>query len=173
MNVVSHFPGGAQDFFILQSSPVGMRLEQGAAGDAWLVGTYLLIIEMWLCFICKSRICPDPLVNNTTDQPSDSPGGFIKTDTCMHSLQSRAHHNAGCVCTRPFSPVLFYGHLCPFTCKLWTAGTSFSFTKRLSFISLRAKMRTIYQSNTFMIESDLELLKEKFILKVISVNEAQ
>ncbi|XP_029702488.1 putative nuclease HARBI1 [Takifugu rubripes] len=38
LNVVSRFPGGAHDSFIFQNSSVGTHLEQGAAGDAWLIG---------------------------------------------------------------------------------------------------------------------------------------
>ncbi|CAM4529899.1 unnamed protein product [Leuciscus chuanchicus] len=38
LNVVSRFPGGAHYSYFMQNSSVGMRLEQGAAGDAWLIG---------------------------------------------------------------------------------------------------------------------------------------
>lgn len=42
LNVVARFPGGAHDSFIFQNSSVGMRLEQGAAGDSWLIGMYFI-----------------------------------------------------------------------------------------------------------------------------------
>ena len=42
LNVVARYPGGAHDSFILQNSSVGMRLEGGAAGDAWLIGMYAI-----------------------------------------------------------------------------------------------------------------------------------
>ena len=42
LNVVAQFPGGAHDSYIFQNSSVGTHLEQGAAGEAWLIGTYLL-----------------------------------------------------------------------------------------------------------------------------------
>jgi len=35
MNGVSCFPGGAHDSLIVQNGSVGVRLRQGAAGDAW------------------------------------------------------------------------------------------------------------------------------------------
>ena len=38
LNAVTRWPGGSHDAFILQNSSVGMRLEQEAAGDAWLIG---------------------------------------------------------------------------------------------------------------------------------------
>ncbi|KAG7255563.1 hypothetical protein CRUP_002311, partial [Coryphaenoides rupestris] len=37
LNVVSRFPGGAHDSYILQNSSVGVHLEQGDAGDGWLI----------------------------------------------------------------------------------------------------------------------------------------
>lgn len=101
LNVVSRFPGGAHDSYILQKSSVGMHLEQGAAGDAWLIGRlrifyiYLFTTNVSLiliCFIRGSRICPSPMVNDATDQPSDTSGGVLQSDARTHSLHHRTHH---------------------------------------------------------------------------------
>ena len=43
-SVVSRFPGGAHDSYILQNSTVGVHLERGDAGDAWIIGKYLCVI---------------------------------------------------------------------------------------------------------------------------------
>ena len=45
LNVVSRFPGGAHDSYIFSNSAVGVHLEQGDAGDSWLVGKYLCGID--------------------------------------------------------------------------------------------------------------------------------
>lgn len=41
LNVVSRWPGGTHDSVVLQTSSVSMRLNQGAAGDAWRIGKSL------------------------------------------------------------------------------------------------------------------------------------
>uniref|UniRef100_A0A671TGD0 DDE Tnp4 domain-containing protein n=1 Tax=Sparus aurata TaxID=8175 RepID=A0A671TGD0_SPAAU len=49
LNVVSRFPGGAHDSYIFQNSSMGTHLEQGAAGDAWLIGDrgYALRVRLY------------------------------------------------------------------------------------------------------------------------------
>uniref|UniRef100_A0A3B3SHL6 Putative nuclease HARBI1 n=1 Tax=Paramormyrops kingsleyae TaxID=1676925 RepID=A0A3B3SHL6_9TELE len=59
LNVVSRFPGGAQDSHIRQNSSVDMCLEQGAAGDAWLLGDRGYALAPWLMM---------PLVDPQTPQ---------------------------------------------------------------------------------------------------------
>uniref|UniRef100_A0A9J8CWU3 Putative nuclease HARBI1 n=1 Tax=Cyprinus carpio carpio TaxID=630221 RepID=A0A9J8CWU3_CYPCA len=38
LNVVARWPGGTHDSFVLQNSSVGVRLQEGAVEDGWLIG---------------------------------------------------------------------------------------------------------------------------------------
>ncbi|XP_039602255.1 putative nuclease HARBI1 [Polypterus senegalus] len=42
LNVVANIPGGPHDSFIVQNSIVGLRLQQSAAGEGWLIGKCVL-----------------------------------------------------------------------------------------------------------------------------------
>ena len=49
-------------------------------------------IPIMICFIRSSRICPGALVNDTTHQPSDSPGGVLQSAARTNSLHHRVRH---------------------------------------------------------------------------------
>ena len=40
LNVVARWPGGTHDSFVMQNSSVGVRLQEGAVEDGWLIGEY-------------------------------------------------------------------------------------------------------------------------------------
>ncbi|XP_031441572.1 protein phosphatase 1, regulatory subunit 8a isoform X4 [Clupea harengus] len=74
LNVVSRFPGGALDSYILQNSSVGVHLEQGDAGDAWLIGDHEYALAPWLM---------TPLTNPETEQ-----------EVAYNERHARAHSTA-------------------------------------------------------------------------------
>ncbi len=49
LNVVARWSGGAQYSFMLQNSAVGTRLAQGAHGDGWLIGKWLVNWQLSPC----------------------------------------------------------------------------------------------------------------------------
>ncbi|XP_062342185.1 putative nuclease HARBI1 [Osmerus eperlanus] len=59
LNVVARWPGGTHDSFILQNSNVGLRLEEGAVQDGWLIGDRGYPLKPWLM---------TPLTNPVTAQ---------------------------------------------------------------------------------------------------------
>lgn len=85
LNVVSRFPGGAHDSYFMQNSSVGMRLEQGAAGDAWLIGKHLELFQIpifgftkWVSSLMTCfRAYALALANDPTNKASDAPRGLL------------------------------------------------------------------------------------------------
>nr|XP_055063040.1 putative nuclease HARBI1 isoform X2 [Misgurnus anguillicaudatus] len=59
LNVVARWPGGTHDSFIMQNSSVGLRLQEGAIADGWLIGDQGYPLKPWLM---------TPLTNPTTQQ---------------------------------------------------------------------------------------------------------
>ncbi|XP_039605692.1 putative nuclease HARBI1 [Polypterus senegalus] len=48
LNVVANSLGGTHDSFIVQNSIVGLRLQQSAAGEGWLIGDRGYALKSWL-----------------------------------------------------------------------------------------------------------------------------
>lgn len=51
LNVVARWPGGTHDSFVLQNSSVGVRLQEGAVEDGWLIGEF----KATTCLKCYCR----------------------------------------------------------------------------------------------------------------------
>ncbi|XP_060795015.1 putative nuclease HARBI1 [Neoarius graeffei] len=59
LNVVARWPGGTHDSFIVQNSSVGIRLQERAVEDGWLIGDQGYPLKPWLM---------TPLTNPQTQQ---------------------------------------------------------------------------------------------------------